>query len=128
MDVSGQVVRIEADWSAVRDTLALGGSPARAWMTGADGTVAAGTAYLTSYFGGILAYDTATFPVIHGMGDPVDDALGYMGLAIHGDRLFAANFETDTVTEFDLTTLQEGGSFIAGDGPSVLAVYDPDTP
>ena len=122
VDVFGQVVRIEPDWSAVRDTLALGGSPGRATVTAGGQTVADGIAFLPSYFGGILAYDTVGFTVIHDVNDPLRAELGYTALFSLWDALYAANFETDKVVEIDPSTGAIRREFIAGDGPAVLAV------
>jgi DNA-binding beta-propeller fold protein YncE len=115
-DVSGEVVRIEADASAVRDTLALGGSPYRAAV--APG----GVAYVAGYYGGVTSYDTGSFVVLHDVNDPVLPEPSYSDVAVFDTRLYAANFDFDGVVVVDLSTLTKIGEFATGDGPSAVAV------
>ena len=118
-DVFGQVVRIETDWSSVRDTLNLGGSPGRA-VVASDGT-----AYLASFFGGILSYDTASFQVLHDVSAPVLGDSGFTDLAVYAGRLFAANFSEDKVVIVNLADGTKAGEFLAGDGPAAVEVAAP---
>ncbi len=115
-DVAGRVVRIETDASAVRDTLVLGGAAYRAAL-GPDGT-----AYVASYYGGLMSYDTGTFVALHDAGDPILPESGYSDVAVFDGRLYAANFDLDGVVVVDLATLTKVGEFTTGDGPSAVAV------
>lgn len=115
-DVTGRVVRVETDYSAVRDTLALGGSPQRVALA------SDGTAYLAGFYGGILAYDTATFTALRTTANPLLPESGYSAVAIDQGRLYAANFDLDAVVALDLATGAVVDDFLAGDGPIALAV------
>jgi YVTN family beta-propeller protein len=111
--VSGRVVRIEADGSAVRDTLVLAGSPGRAAL-GPDGS-----AYVVGYFGGVQTYDSVAFTP----DAPLSNDVGFTSVVVAGTLLYAANFE-DAVTVFHLPggTVAQTLSMV-GDGPVALALY-----
>ncbi len=115
-DVNGRVVRLETDYSAVRDTLVLGGSPQRVAV--APG----GTAYLAGFYGGILAYDTTNFIALRTTQNPPLPESGYSAVAIYQGRLYAANFDLDAVAVLDLATGVVVDDFLAGDGPIALAL------
>jgi DNA-binding beta-propeller fold protein YncE len=114
--VTGRVVRLEADYGAVRDTLVLGGSPQRVAMA------PDGTAYLAGYYGGVLAYDTGRFLPLHTSDNPLLPEPGYSAVAFHDGRLYAANFELDAVAVVDAASGAVAGGFLCGDGPIALAV------
>ena len=113
-DVTGRVVRLEADYSAVRDTLLLGGSPQRVALA------PDGTAYLAGFYGGILAYDTAGFSALRTTANPLLPESGYSALALVQGRLYAANFDLDAVVVVDLASGTIVDDFLAGDGPIAL--------
>jgi DNA-binding beta-propeller fold protein YncE len=115
-DVTGRVVRVEADYSAVRDTLVLGGSPQRVALA------LDGTAYLAGFYGGILAYDTANFIALRTTANPLLPESGYSAVAIEQGRLYAANFDLDAVVVVDLASGTIVDDFLAGDGPIALAL------
>lgn len=115
-DISGRVVRLETDYSAVRDTLVLGGSPQRVALA-LDGTV-----YLAGFYGGILAYDSAGFTALRTTDNPLLPESGYSALALVGDRLYATNFDLDAVVVVDVASGAIVDDFLAGDGPIALAV------
>jgi DNA-binding beta-propeller fold protein YncE len=110
----GSIARIEADGSAVRDTLALEGSPGRA-VLGPDGI-----AFVVGYFGGLQVYDTVTFTA----GTPLSTDIGFYAAVVADTTLYAANFEQDAVTVFELTrgTVVQTLPMV-GDGPVALALY-----
>lgn len=112
--VTGRIARIEADASAVRDTLVLGGSPGRAAL-GPDGN-----AYVVGYFGGLQVYDTVAFT----LGATLSTDIGFYSAVVSDTTLYAANFEEDAVTVFGLSsgTLLQTLSMV-GDGPVALALY-----
>jgi YVTN family beta-propeller protein len=112
--VTGRIARIEADASAVRDTLVLGGSPGQATL-GPDGN-----AYVAGYFGGLQVYHSVAFT----LGTPLSNDIGFYSVVVADTTLYAANFEQDAVTVVGLTS----GTVIqtlpmAGDGPVALALY-----
>lgn len=112
----GKIVRLEADGATVRDTLEMGGSPAK-------GTVSLdGIAYLVSYAGGVLAYDTGSFQVVHGIDDPLLPETGYMDVVAAGPTLFAVNFEEDAMAVVTLASeIRRDDVPLASDGPVALA-------
>jgi YVTN family beta-propeller protein len=115
--VFGRVVRIEADWSAVRDTLETGGSPGRATLA------SDGTAYLASFFGGVLAYNTASFQLLNGVADPVLSEVGFTDVETIGSVLYAANFDGDKIVKLSLVGSPDPVDIpVPGDGPSALVV------
>jgi YVTN family beta-propeller protein len=111
--VPGQIVRIESDWSAVRDTLVVGGSPARATL-GPDGT-----AFVAAFYGGVMTYDSVAFT----LGAPVLTDAGFTAIAADGNTLYAANFELDAVAILDAASRTVTGELLVGDGPGALALY-----
>jgi YVTN family beta-propeller protein len=115
--VPGRVVRVESDWSAVRDTLTLGGTPDHALLAGGN------TVYVVGYAGGVMSYDSNAFALLHGANDPVVAGTGFTALAASGGRLYAANFDADAVTVIDLASGSSLGSVAVSDGPSALTVY-----
>ena len=114
--VPGRIVRVEADGSAVRDTLELGGSPSRAAL-GPDGI-----AVVTAFYGGVMAYDTRTLAVVRGTDSPILPEAGYTAPLIVGDRVALANFDLDAVAWVRWGTWDLLGGFLAGDGPVALAL------
>jgi YVTN family beta-propeller protein len=112
----GRVVRLEPTWAA-RDTLVLGGTPARGVVS------ASGTAYVAGYLGGVMSYDSESFTVLHDAEDPVVSGVGFTALTIGGTRLYAANFDADAVTVVRLSDGVVTGAIPVHDGPSALAVY-----
>lgn len=114
--IFGRIVRLESDGATVRDTLDLGGSPAKG-VVDQDGV-----AYLVSYVGGVLAYDTAGFQVVHGPGNPLLAETGYMDVAILGPTLFAVNFEEDAMAVVTLRSeIRRDDVPLDSDGPVALA-------
>jgi DNA-binding beta-propeller fold protein YncE len=113
---TGRVVRLEADGSAVRDTLALGGSPSRAALAGN------GVAYVAAFYGGAMAYDTVSFTALRDATNPILSEPGYSDVAVVGDRVFLTNFDLDAVVEWDASLEEVVGGFLAGDGPVAVAV------
>jgi len=111
--VPGQIVRIESDWSAVRDTLVIGGSPARATL-GPDGT-----AFVAAFYGGIMTYDSVAFT----LQAPVLTDTGFGAIVADGNTLYAANFDLDAVAILDATSRTVIGELLVGDGPGALALY-----
>jgi len=120
--VWGSVVRIETDWSAVRDTLTLGGTPAR--IAVAEN----GTAFVAAFFGGLLAYDTATFTLYADASAPLEGSPGYSAVAVSGNRAYAANFDLDAILVLDATARTPLGDVLTGDGPVALAIGAPLAP
>jgi DNA-binding beta-propeller fold protein YncE len=116
--VMGRAVRMAADLGAVTDTLELGGTPWRA-ARHADGTV-----YVTSYFGGILAYDSSSFTLLRDVSNPLRDEPGFGGIAVRGDTILVVNFERDSV----MALRHPDGALLVerrlGDGPVACALYD----
>ncbi len=114
---NGRVVRLNAEGSAVLDTLDLGGGPARA-VVDEDGI-----AYVTGFWGGVRAYDTLTLRTVS-LG--TDDRLtvpGYTGIALWEERLYLGNFDADAVIVLDTRSLVVTQEMIArGDGPIALTV------
>ena len=113
--IPGAVVRIEADGSAVLDTLTLGGSPARAVLA-PDGRI-----FLAAFFGGVMAYDSATLSPLHDAGNPISAETGFSDVTIAGGRLYAANFDLDAILVVDLQSDQIVDDFLVRDGPIALA-------
>jgi len=111
--VPGQIVRIESDWSAVRDTLVVGGSPARATL-GPDGT-----AFVAAFFGGVMTYDSVAFI----LEAPVLTDAGFTAIVADGNTIYAANFELDAVAILDAASRTVTGELLVGDGPGILALY-----
>lgn len=114
-DLTGRVVRVEHDYSTVRDTLLLGGSPQRVALA------ADGIAYVAGFYGGVLAYDTAGFTGLRTTQNPLLPEPGYSALALVQGRLYAANFDLDAVVVLDLASCAVVDDFLAGDGPIALA-------
>lgn len=119
----GKIVRLEADGATVRDTLELGGSPAK-------GTVSLdGIAYLVSYAGGVLSYNTDSFQAVHGIDDPLLPETGYMDVLADGPTLFAVNFEKDAMAVVTLAgETRRDDVPLASDGPVALAARPPIAP
>ena len=110
--VPGQIVRIEPDWSAVLDTLVVGGSPARAALA------PDGTAFLAAFYGGIMTYDTVTFS----SGASVLTDPGFSAILARGNTVYAANFSLDAVVVIQLPS-RAITELLVGDGPGALALY-----
>jgi DNA-binding beta-propeller fold protein YncE len=114
----GSVVRIESDWSVVRDTLDLGGSPARAAVA------PDGTAYVAAFFGGLMTYDSAAFLPLRTAVNPLDPSAGWADVVTAGEYVHAVNFDLDAVAVIDPESGAIVGEFLVGDGP-VAAVWLP---
>lgn len=116
---TGRVARIEADFSAVRDTLDLGGAPGRAVLAGN------GIAYLTAFCDGVLAYDTNAFTVVRNAANAWLAGVCAGDAALYGDRLFVAEFDRDAVAVLDRATGAVLQEIPVGDGPIALVVATP---
>ena len=115
----GQVVRIESDFSAVRDTLNLGGAPGRAILA------PDGVAYLTAFCDGLLSYDTVTFTLEHGAANALLPGTCAGDVAIYGSRIYVADFSNDAVIVFNPDTEEPDHNIPVGDGPNALVVWIP---
>ena len=113
--IGGSVVRLHSDLSAARDTLVVGGAPARG--INVDGVV-----FLAAFYGGLMAYDAIGFTLLHGPQNPIEASSGYTDVAAMGDRVYAANFDLDAVAVVDPATRSVVGDLLVGDGPVALAV------
>lgn len=116
--IPGRAVRTDALWSAVTDTVELGGSPARAVETG-------GRVYVAAFFGGLMSYRAADMMPLRTAADPILDEIGFTDLLVHDGLLYATLFDLDAVAILDTGTDETVGSWLAGDGPVGIAIHAP---
>ncbi len=122
--ISGQVARLTPDGSAVLDTLSLGGSPARAALA------PDGTAFVTAFFGGLMAYDSMNFTVLNDINNPISPETGFTDVMVTGGTAYAANFDVDAILvvdvstrSIDVSTRSIVGDLLVRDGPIAVALY-----
>ena len=115
--IPGRVARLTPDGTAVLDTLSLGGSPARAALA------PDGTAFVTAFFGGLMAYDSMNFRVLNDISNPISPETGFTDVVVAGGAVYAANFDVDALLVVDSSTRNILGDLLVRDGPIAVAIY-----
>ena len=113
----GKVVRLEGNFLAVRDTLALGGAPGRAILA------PNGVAYLTAFCDGLMSYDTVAFTAVHDAVNALLPGTCSGDVALDGTRIFVADFSHDVISVLKQSDESVIGSVPVGDGPNALVIW-----
>jgi len=122
-DITGQIDIIDIASMTVQESIPIGGTPwSLAFSSG-------GIAYLGAGGwegnGSVLSYDGISYEILRGDLNPIIVPSAAMGLCIsQSDHIFISCFPTDEVVEID-SSGNVINSYQVGDGPAVLAVWEP---
>lgn len=117
----GRVFVIDAAAPAVVDSLELGASP------GILAIDAAGHAYASDYFAGLLKYDAATRAVLRDGQNAIPVGTGAAGIDFGAGLTWVCVYGDDQVVALDSAD-NVAATFNVGDGPQDVAFYTPAPP
>ena len=119
---AGQIDIVDPTTLTIEESILIGGSP------GSLAINSSGIAYLGSVAwvgqGAVLAYDAATYEILHNSQDPIVLPSSAMDLVCaDNDHIFAVCYNTDEMVELDENN-DIVKTYIVGDGPLALAIQE----
>ena len=113
----GTIHILDATTLAPLDTIAIGGTPGAAIVSGND-------VYVSGFFGGLAKYDGITHQILRGLGDPIipSTGLGKMALDTEEQRLYVPCFDEDLIYVVDAEADSVLTAYAVGNGPVAVAL------
>ncbi len=122
-DVFGNILAIDTNTDAVTDTIAIGGKPAQlAFAAGGTAYVAAFGEWGEENPGLVFRYNTESFEILNGPGNPIEAGNGATRLIADGDTIYVSCFGADRIDKIVDGTVVE--QYSVGDGPTPVIMIE----
>ena len=80
-------------------------------------------AFVTAFFGGLMAYDTNTFTRLNDISNPIHPATGFTDVVVQNGTVYAVNFDVDAMLIVDPSSRSVIGDLLVRDGPIAIVAY-----